>query len=112
MASTLSQLLQATFGIKSTVSESVPGLQVGVVEGQLLSFNPNRLGLVLVNNGGSTIYITPRKGVTVGRGIRLLPNGGTITMKWDVDFETLSSELYAIADGAASDVYYMETVSY
>lgn len=112
MAESLYKLIQAAYGLRTTVQESVVGATVGVAEGKVIAFNPNRLGFTLINNGGATIYLTPRKGAAVGRGIRLLPAGGSMTLKWDVDFELVASEWYGIADGAASAIYYMEVVAY
>jgi len=112
MPSTLYQLLQASYGVRSTTKTSLVGVQILAAGGKLLSFNPNRLGLIIVNNGANVAYITPDKSAAVGHGIRLINGGGTMALKWDVDFELVASEWYGIADGADSDVYIVEIVSY
>ena len=111
MANTLSQMLATMFGIKTTNNESPAGFQVLAVVKQILSFNPNRLGLILINNSGSNLYVSFRNTVAVGAGIRLSANGGSLALKWDVDFELCGSEIYGIADGAGGNVYFNEIVA-
>ncbi len=111
MAKTLHELLQAAYGIKTQLQESDPTFQVGVAETKILPYNPNRVGLVMVNNGGANVTIKPSRPCALGKSILLLANGGTATFKWDVDFELVASEWFGIANGAASDFYTLEIVA-
>ena len=111
MANTLAQLLESLFGIRTYDRESDPAFQVLATVTQVLPYNPNRLGIVFVNTGGSNVYLSPRNTVAVGRGIRLAANGGMANLKWDEEFQLVASEWHGIADGAASNFYYLEILS-
>ncbi len=108
MTRTLNELLEAHFGLKTSYRINPEVTQVETTVTKVLSYNPNRLGLVIVNNGTANIFLSPLNTVTLGNGIRLVPAGGSITLKWDVDFELVSSEFFGIADGAASAIYLIE----
>lgn len=108
MSKTLYDLLQAHFGIKTSYHVNPEVTQVKVTVTKIVSHNPNRLGLVIVNNGTANIFVSPLNTVTVGNGIRLVPAGGSVIFKWDVDFELVSSEFFGIADGAASAIFVIE----
>ena len=111
MSKTLSELLQAHYGINSSYRVNPEVSQVEITVTKVLSYNPNRLGVVIMNTGGANIYISPEKTVTLGNGILLVPSGGAITLKWDTDFELVSSEFFGIAEGAASNIYILEVYS-
>lgn len=111
MAIILYDMLKANFGVSTTYNINPIVGQVLTSVTKILSYNPNRLGLVIVNNGAVSIYISPVNIVTVGSGLILVPGGGSITFKWDVDFELVSLEYFGIADGAASNIFIMEVVS-
>jgi len=111
MTKTLYELLQTHYGIKTSYRINPEVIRVETTSTKVLSFNPNRLGFVIVNNGGSNIFISPERVTLVGglyTGILLVPNGGTLTMKWDVDFELVSNEYFGLAEGVASNIYALE----
>jgi len=111
MTKTLHELLQTHYGLRTSYRINPEVTRVETETTRVLSFNPNRLGFVIVNNGGSNIYISPEIVTLVGglySGIMLVPNGGTLVMKWDVDFELVSNEYFGLAEGAASNIYALE----
>jgi hypothetical protein len=61
--------------------------------------NANRAILYATNTGNSDIWIAGDSSVAVGRGIYLAPNGGG-----NLTEQTLTGELWAIADGSTSRI--------
>lgn len=108
MTETLHQLLQAHFGLKTTFHENPLVSQVQTTATKVIAANPNRLGLVITNAGGNTVYLSTKNTVAVGAGMVLVPNGGAVSFKWDIDFGLVTSEFWGIASGAASNVNVIE----
>lgn len=111
MAKTLYELIQAHFGIKTTYHVNPLVAQVAATVTKIVSVNPNRLGLVIVNSGANRIYLSPLNTVAVGAGIVLVPTGGAISFKWDIDFELVTSEFYGIGDGGVSNIHCVEVTT-
>lgn len=108
---TLYDLLEANFGVKTSYNLNPLVAQVQVTVTRILNSNPNRLGLLIINAGAVPIDIAPVNTVAVGAGITLTANGGGISFIWDEDFEFLAGEFYAIANGAPSNISVTEIVS-
>lgn len=104
-------IVQERFGVKTSYNEQPKVTQVETVKTKVLSYNPNRLGLVFVNTGGNNVYLAPSNNVAVGEGILISANGGSISLNILEDFEFASMEFYGISDGAASTCYLVEIVS-
>lgn len=111
MISTLYDLIQANFGVKTSYRVNPEVAQVAITVTKIVSTNPNRLGLLIVNSGANRIYLSPLNSVAVGAGIVLVPTGGAASFKWDIDFELVTSEFYGIADGVASNIHCIEIIS-
>jgi hypothetical protein len=80
------------------------GLPYGVDVGtatptKFRSVNPNRAILYATNTGNLPIWIAGNDSVTIGSGIYLAPNGGG-----NLTEQTLTGELWAIAEGANSRI--------
>lgn len=108
MTKTLHELLQAHFGIKTSYRLNPEVAQVEITVTKIVSYNPNRLNLLIVNTGTANIHLSPVNTVTVGTGTILVPAGGTAVFVWDEDFELVGNEFFGIADGAASTIYVLE----
>ncbi|KKK72692.1 hypothetical protein LCGC14_2901320 [marine sediment metagenome] len=111
MGKTLAELLHEHFGVKTSFNENPEVIQVEVAVTKVFNYNPNRLGLVLINTSGFPILVGYKNDVTVGNGILLVANGGSLSLIWNEDFELVASEMFAIADGGAATIYTNETVS-
>jgi hypothetical protein len=61
--------------------------------------NPNRAILYATNTGNSDIWIAGNANVSIGSGIYLAPNGGG-----NLTEQTLTGELWALADGGISRI--------
>lgn len=111
MPATLHELLQAYFGLNTTYHRNPLVAQCAATLTQLIAANPNRLSLLIVNAGANRIYVSPANTVAVGAGIVLVPNGGTLSLTWDRDFEFVTSEFFGIGDGGVSNVEIIEVVA-
>ena len=111
MGFTLQQLLETHYGLKTSYNLNPLVTEVGVAAVKILSYNPNRLGLLIMNTSANSISISPKANVTTGTGIILVPAGGAISFKWDTDFELVASEFFGIAGGANSALTTIEIVS-
>jgi hypothetical protein len=111
MSIQLSDLLQNLYGVKSFPQVNKKVNQVGVSAIEIMSSNPNRVSFLVVNLSANNLFISPENDVSSTKGIYIAPNGGSITVQWDRDFELVSQPFYAIAGGAASDVFILENIS-
>lgn len=111
MSLTLSEMIFQLYGIKSHYKKSDAGSTIGVTVDKILANNPNRLSFIIVNLSGNAMYISPNNDVSSTNGIFLAPNGGRAILQWDVDFELVSQEWFAIAAGAGSSYYLLENIS-
>lgn len=111
MSIQLSDLLQNLYGVKTFPQINKTVSQVGVAAIQIMSANPNRVSFLVVNLSANNLYISPLNDVASTKGIYVAPSGGSITVQWDRDFELVSMPFFAIASGAASDVFILENIS-
>lgn len=108
MSKTLYELLQAHFGIETNYRINPEVSQVEITVTKIFSYNPNRVGLLIVNTGTANIFLSPVNTVSLGNGIILVPNGGSTTFTWDEDFELVNSEFFGIAEADVSTIYAIE----
>jgi len=105
---TLSDMIAQLFGIRTTSNENPLVDEVGVAVTRLLPMNPRRVGLVIINLSANNVYIAPSNQVGADHGIWLVPNGGSISLVWDRDFELCTLEWFGLAAAANSDIYVLE----
>jgi hypothetical protein len=102
--------VKSLFGFTTHYIENPLVNEVAAAVTQIMRGNPLRVGLVVVNLSGNTMFIAPTNNVSAAHGIYLAPNGGSASMVWDRDFEMCSMPWYAIAGAANSDVYVLEYI--
>lgn len=85
-------------------------VSAGTVPTLLVTQNPERIGLAIVNFGTSPIVVAPSAGVSTSRGIQLINGGGSLTMNVFQDGALPGREWYAISAVAGQTVYLLETV--
>ena len=108
----LHELIESNFGVKTSYDiNPITGTALTTIT-KVLNINPNRLGFTIMNMGANDVYVSPSNAVAVGSGILLQPNGGGMSMLWNEDFNKVGYDWYAIADGANTDIYIEEVVSY
>ena len=108
---TAHDIIQERFGVKTSYNEQPEVAQIETTVTKILSYNPNRLAVVIVNTGANNVYLAPSRIVAVGQGILLTANGGSATLNILEDFDLANMEWFGIADGAASTCYVNEVVS-
>jgi hypothetical protein len=106
----LADLIERQFSIRTTSRINPVVDEVDIAVTQILAANPKRVGLLILNLSANTMYIAPDENVGAARGIFLAANGGSVSMKWDHDFEVVSLPWYGSATADNSDVFIMEEV--
>lgn len=104
----LSRLIEQKFGVKTRPIENPVTTTVGATAEQILKNNPDRLGFTMINLSANDIYIAISKDVATTKGIYIAPNGGSVSMYYEEDFELVGYEWHAIASGAGSNIYILE----
>lgn len=106
----LADLLLDRFKLKTSTLVNPLVAAVGIAAIPIALNHPDRVGFVMLNLSANVVYISPLPTVALLVGIRLDANGGTVSFVWDEDFELVSHDWYAIATGAASQVFIMEII--
>lgn len=78
---------------------------VGTSVEVLLTNDPERVFMFLINLGSTTVFLRTLGVPAVNSGIRLSAQGGSLSFSADRDGPMPTKEFKAIADTAASDVY-------
>jgi hypothetical protein len=110
MSGTLQELLERIYGIKTYYRINERADSVGTSVSQILSANPNRVSFLVVNLSTTNLFISPKNDVTCYKGLFVAPNGGSVILQWDVDFELVSQAWYAIASASSTNVYILENI--
>lgn len=105
----LSSLIEREFGVKTGSRENPITDSVGITAARVLPNNPNRLGWILVNLSVNLLYLGFSPDVSSSKGIQVGSNGGMASMVYKEDFELAAQEVYAVAAGANSAIYVVET---
>jgi hypothetical protein len=110
ITSSLEMLIRAQYGVRTQQRINPVTDTVATSATRIVGANPNRVSLTIANIGPSTIYISPKNDVSSTKGL-ILPGGGTtISYRWDIDFEALADELWAVSDGVAGTVFVLENL--
>jgi len=111
MSITLAEMLDNLFGVKSTHRINVEADEINSTVTQILKANPNRLSVLVINLGAQAVFLTPDNSPSSTRGIYLAPNGGSMILMFDKDFQLPASEWWGICSVDNNDVLIMENVS-
>lgn len=106
----LFELLLGQFRAKTRINVDPLTADVAITATRILPDNPRRVSLLIVNTGANPIYVGIDSAVSTTRGIYLAANGGSMSLQWQYDFESVTHERYAIASGAPSTIYIEENV--
>ena len=107
----LSDLLERQYGVKTTVVVNPLIVALPAALTRVVSSNPQRLGLTIMNLGATSMYLAPDNLVSVTRGLLLVPNGGIVSFRWDVDFTLCSYEWFGISVAAPNAIFTLEVRS-
>lgn len=78
---------------------------------QIVNNSPDRVNLVITNNGGFNIAVTPFPNGSPTTGIILGAGGGNVTMNVRDDFELVSQTWWGISVGGATTTTAFETLA-
>jgi len=79
--------------------------QVATSRTKILGNNPDRYSVLVVNVGDYDMYVSWDTQVSTSHGVRLYAHGGAISLNADDDGELTTYEMYAVANGGATDVF-------
>lgn len=104
----LADLIRKQFGVETyvRVNRLVTELETTVL--LVVPNDPNRVSLFLVNLSTYTMYFAWDNAPSSARGVRVAPNGGTLRLVWDEDFDITGWEIWGIAAGASADIFTVE----
>lgn len=78
---------------------------------QIVNQSPDRVNLVITNNGGFNIAVTPFPNGSPSTGIILGAGGGNVTMNVRDDFEFTAQAWWGISVGGASTTTFFEEIA-
>jgi hypothetical protein len=100
----MTELTQAVLGFE-TDREQIDRIQtVGTTPTRILDQNPNRLQIVFVNPTSNDVFIDTSAEVALGDGFSIPAGNGSIVFNIDQDGDVPTSEWYAVADTAGTDI--------
>lgn len=100
-------LIDREFGFPTTEAETAT--TVGTAVAQLVSNNPKRVALVVVNLSTGALFIGLDRATSSTRGLRLA-TGGSVSMNYNDDFTLPAREWFIIGDGAGLAFYALEVL--
>lgn len=100
----MTQLTEAILGFE-TDRESIPRtVAVGTTAERILDQNPNRIQIVFLNPTTNDLFIDTSAEVTLGDGFSVPAGNGSVVFNVDQDGDVPTSEWYAVADTAGTEV--------
>jgi hypothetical protein len=102
--------VRARLGVPTETRASAAGAVMGVAAARILPQDPARIVFTLINLSANEIFITPVGVPAALYGIRLGPNGGTVTVSADEDGEVVAWEWLGIATAINSNYLALETL--
>jgi len=100
----LSEYLIKRFGI-DLVAEFPPfKITISTTPTEIVKSNPDRLQITFMNLSANVVYLGVDETVSVGNGLYLDSNGGSITLLAEEDGDLVGYSWYGVA-GASSDIY-------
>lgn len=107
---TVRDLLEARLGCSITTVKNRSTAAVGVAAVEILRQDPSRVAATIVNLSANHVYLSPVGEPSATAGVLLNPNGGEVSLWWEEDGEMVAWAWKAIADGAASAVFVLESL--
>lgn len=101
---TMDDLLRNEYGVNVHPSNESNTYNVGTTPTQILSNNPNRVGLTFVNPSSINVLLFYGKNPSSSFGILLAGGGGTLSLNWRDDMTLIPMDWYAIAPGGATSI--------
>jgi len=80
---------------------------LGLTPQQIIGGDPDRLEVIIVNNGIDDAYVSTGTDVSVTKGIRIASNGGTLILQKPFDHALTTWGLYSVAAAGAPSLFVM-----
>lgn len=111
---------QNRFGAARRYSEQVLGGPTNETDktvslasaGRIVEFNPDRVGLIIVNLGSADLMVAPDSGVSSTFGVRLGANGGNTSLNVTEDFTLVAHDWWGFPLSGTVTVYVIEYVRF
>ena len=97
-------LLRAEYGVDAEILVNSEGVDIDTTDKVILKLNPRRVALMVMNLAANAVFIRPIDAATTSIGVRLDPNGGTMSLNWRDDFNMSAMEWHGIS-GTANQVF-------
>ena len=94
------------------INEVESTLTVGALLTQIVNFNGDRVGLVIVNLGANDIFVAPSAAASTTNGIRLAANGGFMSLDVTEDFTLPARAWFGFPNAATSAIYVLEIIRF
>ncbi len=104
----LHELINDRFGIRTRGVVNPNNVQQSTTVGLILRNDSSRLAATITNLGTNPVFMTPDGAPSTTRGVRIGPNGGSVTLLWDEDFNTVGMEWQGVTDAGTSDLFVLE----
>ena len=106
----VADLIAREFGVVTRVTRNPMVDEVMIAKTQILPNNPSRLGWTAVNLSANNIYIALDQDVASTHGILLTPSGGSVSVNYKEDFESVCWAAWAVAGADNSDIFIIEVL--
>ena len=83
---------------------------VGTSAGVILNNNPERIGFVMTNTGGTSITFSLKRDIVSNKGLTLAQQGDTVTTNYIEDAQYPTHELSAISDTINGELFIVEFI--
>ena len=106
-------LLTTRLGVPTRPRVQRPVISPAPVQSPALKQDAARVAILFVNVGAFQVFLIPQDGTfpaSVNNGIKVEPNGGSLSVLWDEDGEITAWEWTAAANGGTSLLYIVETI--
>lgn len=106
----VAELIEKRFGMRTRATRNPLVNEINIAVTALLPNNPSRLGWIAVNLSANNIYLALDRDVGADHGILLSPNGGSLAMIYDEDFEAACWAVFGSATVDNSDIFVIEVL--
>jgi hypothetical protein len=100
----MTELTQAVLGFETDREQIDRTQTVGTSSERILDQNPNRLQIVFINPTANDVVIDTSAEVALGDGFAIPAGNGSVVFNVDQDGDLPTSEWYAVADSAGTDI--------
>lgn len=108
LVKSLHDMINNLFGVNTVSRITAPLTGAAGAAVQIAPNNPRRLALTIVNLSANVCWVGLSNQVGAANGIWLTGNGGSVTLKWDTDFEMTANEWWSVSVAGGDQLHVME----